>query len=165
MGSSKMVSGIHDVSINVLELLGMVVGAQVLITQQQLAPQEMGDCIQLRGDNEPSVAWIQRCRGGKEPRSGAIMRMLGVIEVSSGWLFQSSHVPGVLNSLADGISRWDPADIHANLCAAAPSVRWQEVELSQASQDLCSAVLGTASSADHLRRRLKELTWAFLGTG
>ena len=80
MGSSKMVSGIHDVSINVLELLGMVVGAQVLITQQQFAPQEMGDCIQMRGDNKPSVAWIQRWRGGKEPRSGAIMRMLGVIE-------------------------------------------------------------------------------------
>ena len=38
VGSSKMVSGIHDVSINVLELLGMVVGAQVLITQQQFAP-------------------------------------------------------------------------------------------------------------------------------
>ena len=165
VGSSKMVSGVNDISINVLELLGMVVGAQVLITQQQLVPQEMGDCIQLRGDNEPSVAWIQRCRGGKEPRSGAIMRLLGVIEVSSGWIFQSSHVPGVLNSLADGISRWHPADIHANLCAAAPTVRWQEVELDQASQDLCSAVLGPASSAALLRLRLKELTWAFLEPG
>ena len=87
---------VNDVSVNVLTLLGMVVGAQALITRQQFVPQEMGDCIQLRGDNEPSVAWIQRCRGGKEPRSGAILRMLGVIEVSSGWLFQSSHAPGVL---------------------------------------------------------------------
>jgi len=72
VGSSKMVSGVNDVSINVLELLGMVVGAEILITQQQFVPQEMGDCIQLGGDNESSVAWIQRCRGGKEPRSGDI---------------------------------------------------------------------------------------------
>ena len=165
VGSSKMVSGVNDISINVLELLGMVVGAQVLITQQQFVPQEMGDCIQLRGDNEPSVAWIQRCRGGKEPRSGALMRLLGVVEVSSGWTFQSSHVPGVLNSLADGISRWHPDDVHTNLCAAAPTVQWQEVELNQASQDLCSAVLGAASSAPHLRLCLKELTWACLGAG
>jgi len=110
---------VNDISINVLELLGMVVGALVLITQQQYVPQALGDCVQLRRDNEASVAWIQRCRGGKEPRSGAIMRMLEVVEVSSGWLFQSSHVPGVLNSTADGTSRWHPHDIYANLCAAA----------------------------------------------
>ena len=94
--SSKIIFGVNDISSNVLELLDMVVGAQALITQQQCVPQEMGNCIQLRGDYEPSVAWIQRCRGGREPRFGALMRMLELVEVSSGWLFQSSHVPGVL---------------------------------------------------------------------
>lgn len=154
VGSSKLVSGVNDISINVLELLGMVVGAQALVTQQQYVPQEMGDRIQLRGDNEPSVAWSQRCREGKQPWSGAIMRMLGVVEVSCGWLFQSSHVSGALNSLADGICRWHP-DVHANLCAAAPAIPWQEVELNQASRDLCSAGLGAASSAAHSRLHLK----------
>lgn len=165
VGASKSVSECADVSINVLELLGMVAAAWVLIVQQRHVPVSAGDCIQLRGDNEASVAWIERCRGGREPRSGALMRMLGAIEVSSGWLFQSSHVPGVLNSLADGISRWPAADVYDNLCAAAPHVRWQEVELNRAGREMCSTVLGPASSASHLRERLNELTWAFLEAG
>ncbi|CAB1112908.1 unnamed protein product [Ectocarpus sp. CCAP 1310/34] len=123
VGSSKSVEGVDDISINVLP--------------------EAGNRVQLRGDNEDSVAWIQRCRGGKEPRSSALMRMLGAIEVSSGWLFQSSHVPGVLNSIADGISRWQPDDVYDNLCAAAPHVRWQEVESDEAAHKMCSAVLGS----------------------
>lgn len=53
------------------------------------------------------MAWVQRYGGGKEPRSGALMRMLGAIEVSSEWHFQALHVSGVLNSLADDISRWN----------------------------------------------------------
>ena len=45
-------------------------------------------------------------RGGKDPRSGALMRSLGgVLEMSRGWNFDSTHVPGVFNDVADGISR------------------------------------------------------------
>ena len=104
-GSSASVVGVNDVSINALELLGMLVGAWVFVVRQRRRPASAGDCVFLRGDNKPSVAWIQRCRGGKEPRSGALMRLLSVLQVSSGWLFRTSHVSGVLNSLADGISR------------------------------------------------------------
>lgn len=40
------------------------------------------------------------CRGIKEPRSGALMRLLGGLE------FNAQYVPGVFNNVADGISIW-----------------------------------------------------------
>ena len=41
--------------------------------------------------------------------------------MSSGWDFDALHVPGVLNDVADGISRWKESEIHANLLARAPT--------------------------------------------
>ena len=34
------------------------------------------------------------------------MRMLGRLEIKGGWDHTAKHIPGVLNTLADGISRW-----------------------------------------------------------
>ena len=105
-GSSTVVTGENDISINALELLGMVVSAWVLVSPCAERPSATGDCVLLRGDNEAAVAWVRRCRGGKEPRSGALMRLLGALELSSGWHFDAKHVRGVFNVAADGISRW-----------------------------------------------------------
>ncbi|CAN0216390.1 unnamed protein product, partial [Laminaria digitata] len=91
----------------------MLFGAWLLVVSKHSRPTVAGDCVSLRGDNEASVAWIQRRRGAKEPRSNALMRLLGILEVSSDWNFQASHVPGVLNSTADAIFRWNRADVHA----------------------------------------------------
>ena len=41
------------------------------------------DYVLLRGDNEPAVHWVRRCRGGK-PRSGALMRLMGATELVGG---------------------------------------------------------------------------------
>ena len=84
-GSSKSVRGVDDLSINALELLDMVVSAFVLVSSCANRPSATGDCALLRGDNEAAVHWLRRCRGGLEPRSGGLMRLLGVLEVSSGW--------------------------------------------------------------------------------
>ena len=165
VGSSKHVVGVNDVSINVMELLGMVLGAWLLIVEQNYTPAIASDCVLLRGDNEASVAWIRRCRAGREPRAGALMRMLGVVEVSSGWHFQAEHVPGVLNSVADGISRWESNDVLPNLRLAAPHVSWQAVDLGARGRAMCSAVLGSSSSGALLRSRLNTLTWNFLEHG
>ena len=82
----------------------MLIEAWMLVVTERRRPVTAGDCVLLRGDNEPSVAWIRRCRGGNEHRLGALMRLLGALEVSREWRVQSPHVSGVLNSLADGIS-------------------------------------------------------------
>ena len=104
-GSSGSVGCEDDLSINVLELLGMVVSAWVLVVLCAERPSAKGDCVLLRGDNEAAVRWVRRCRGWLEPWSGALMRLLGVLEVSSGWHFDALHVRGIHNVVVDGISR------------------------------------------------------------
>ena len=78
-GSSKAVAGENDIPINVLELLGMVVSAWALVSPYAERPSATGDYVLLRGDNEAAAAWVRRCRGGKEPRSGALMRRPGAL--------------------------------------------------------------------------------------
>ena len=104
-GSSKSVRGVDDLSINVPGRLGMVVSAFVLVSSCADRPSVTGDRALLRGDNEAAVHLVRRCRGGLEPRSGALTRLLGVLEVSSGWYFEATHMRGIHNAAADGISR------------------------------------------------------------
>ena len=81
---------------------------------------ERGNYVLLRGDNEEAVQWVRRCRGGKEPRSGALMRFLGVLEMSSEHNFDALRVPGVLNDIADGISRWKESSVLASSSSETP---------------------------------------------
>ena len=91
----------NDLSINVLELLGMVIGAWVFLVQANTKPSYVRDSIRMRGDNSSAVAWVNKCRGGKEPRSGALIRILGCLEIGSDWHFDSTHVAGEQNTTAD----------------------------------------------------------------
>ena len=84
-GSSKSVRGVDDLPVNVLERLGMVKSAFVVVSSCADRPSATGDCALLRGDDEAPVRWGRRCQWGLEPRYGALMRLLGVLEVSSGW--------------------------------------------------------------------------------
>ena len=54
------------------------------------------------------------------------MRYLGVLEIASGWYFDAKHIPGILNDVADGISRWSRTSITTNLMALRPDVSWHE---------------------------------------
>ena len=100
-----------DLSMNVFELLAMVVTAWALTVHAGACPEFPGQSILMRGDNMSAVHWVNKCRGAKEPRSGALMRMMGALEMRNGWQFRAKHIKGVTNTLADGISRWDRADI------------------------------------------------------
>ena len=52
------------------------------------------------------------------------MRLLGCLQVGSGWCFDALHVAGVEDTIADGFSRWEPEDIDGNLQAFRPDVAW-----------------------------------------
>ena len=164
-GSSKSVDSVDDLSINVLELLGMVVSAFVLVYLCAERPSATGDCVLLRGDNEAAVHWVRRCRGGREPRSGALMRLLGVLELSSGWHFDATHVRGIHNVAADGISRWDRGYVLDNLCAVRPDIPWQVRELGTVGMSLCTSVLASDSCEMSLRPRLNALIWGIFAPG
>ena len=83
-GSRKAVADENDNSIDILELLGIVVSAWVLASPCAECPSLAGDCVLLRGDNEAAVKWVRRCRGDKKPRPGALMCFLGALDLSSG---------------------------------------------------------------------------------
>lgn len=82
--NSTIVTRENGNSINVAELLGMDMSAwmsvrlrvgSVLLTRAQQAP--------FCGDNESDVQWVKRYRGGEEPRSGVLVRVLGALELTS----------------------------------------------------------------------------------
>ena len=154
-----------DLSVNVFELLGMVLTAWALTVHAGTRPEYPGQSILMRGDNMSAVHWVNKCRGAQEPRSGALMRMLGCLEMRSGWRFRAKHIRGVHNTLADGISRWTRDEIAVNLHAYRPDIRWQEQLLGQEATDITSAVLASSSSDDQLRIRLNAITRQVSGLG
>ena len=105
---------------------------------------------------------MRRCRGGLEPRSGALMRLLGVLEVSSGWHFEATHVRGIHNATADGISRWDRGSVLDNWRAVRPNILLQVWELGTIGICLFTSVLASHTCDTPLWLRLNELFWGIL---
>ena len=68
-----------DLSTNVLELLAMVVTARAFTVHAKGVPRHVGERIIIRGDNMSAIHGVNRCRGGREPRAGALMPMLGCL--------------------------------------------------------------------------------------
>ena len=65
------VEGNDELSINVLELLGMVVGAWVFVVQTATKPSHARDSIRMRGDNSSAVCWVNKCRAGRRVARGS----------------------------------------------------------------------------------------------
>lgn len=116
------VESLNDLSINVLELLGMVVTACTFITQSNILPCYARDTILMPGEKTPAVQGVSKRRGVKEPRSGTLTPLLGCPEVGSGWWFDALHVAGVENTIPDDRSRWEPEAIDGNLRTFRPDV-------------------------------------------
>lgn len=154
-----------DLSINVFELLGMVMTAWALTVHAGAVPDYPGQSVLMRGDNQSACHWVNRARGAKEPRSGALMRMLGCLEMRNGWQFRAKHIKGLANTLADGISRWRHDEIADKLRAYRPDICWQEQHLGPEALEITCAVLASSSSEDQLRHRLKAITRQVSGLG
>ena len=94
-----------SITIHLLELVGMVLTARVMYELVGDRPESKGDPILMRGDNFAAVTWANRCGGARDKRAGMMMRMLGSLEIQEGWRYDAKNIPGVQNTLADGISR------------------------------------------------------------
>ena len=67
----KRVCKKNDLSMNVFELLGMVVvTVWALTVHADDRPEFPGQSVLMRGDNMSAVHWVNECRGAREPRSG-----------------------------------------------------------------------------------------------
>lgn len=86
-------------SVNVFELLGMVVTAGALAVQAGARPEYPGQSILIREESMSTVHWVNKCLGAKELRASALMRMLGCLEMRSEWRSRATHIKGVANTL------------------------------------------------------------------
>ena len=69
----------------------------------------------MRGDNAAAVSWIPRCGGSRNRRAALAMRLLGRLELTSGWSHDAEHIHGVQNVVADGICTLSKEKIARNL--------------------------------------------------
>ena len=114
----------NDLSIDLLELLSMVVTALTFVTQSDARPSLRTRHHCDAGGQHVRRSMVYKCSRGREPRSGALVRLLGCLEVGSGWCFDALYVAGVENTIANGISRWEPEDMDGNHHAFRPDVAW-----------------------------------------
>ena len=102
----------NRLSINFLELMGMVMTAYVMIVIRRDRLTKEEESVLMRGDSSSTGQWVINCGGGEgEERSGGRMRIMEVLEKIGGWSFQAKHVRGVENVLAGGITRWKKNEI------------------------------------------------------
>ena len=132
-----------SITINLLELIGMMMSAFVMQITENDRPEYAGDRVLLRGDNVSAVSWLNRCGGAREKRAALlVMRIMGRLEITSGWSHKAKHIPGVLNVLlADGISRSPPDQIAEKLRTHVNEGGWRQVPLGQNSLDFLSILL------------------------
>ena len=97
--------------------------------------------------------------------SGTLMRMLGCLEMRSGWYFRAKHVRGVAKTLADGISRWERDNVNRHIREYRPDINWQERGLGQTGRDPCTGIMASSTSVSQLWTRLSALTRHLSGLG
>ena len=101
--------GYDSLSINVLELFGMVWTAYVMVVIRTDLPRG-------EGGHSSAVQWVLICIGRKnDVRAGCLMRILGELEVKGQWGFQVKPVVGMNSYLASMIARCEPRKINAEL--------------------------------------------------
>ena len=75
------------------------------------------------------------------------MRMLGRLEIEGGWRYDAKHIPGVQNTLADGISRWARSELADRVRQLTNTYVWCEQAIGVRGGRLCKIVLQTTNIA------------------
>ena len=120
-------------------------------------PECKGDPILMRGDNFAAVTWANRCGGARDKRAGLMMRMLGRLEIQGGWGYDAKHIPGVQNTLADGISRWPRSELADRVRKLTNTDDWSEQSIGTRGERLCEIVLQTKNIAPRHDNMLWEI--------
>ena len=95
------------ITINPLELRGVVVVARVMLELVGDSSDAAGDPILVRGDSMAAESWLSPSGGGVTDKRACLpMIMLGRLELAGGWNHNVKHIPGVQNTSAGGVPRW-----------------------------------------------------------
>lgn len=146
-----------SVTINLLELVGMVITGWSMFELGGDRPETKGDPLLMRGDNFAAVTWSNRCGGARDKRAGLMMRMLGRLEILGGWRYEAKHIPGKKNTLADGISRWPRSQLAENVKQLTNTDDWTELPIGPRGERICEIVLQTKNIAPRHDNTLWEL--------
>ena len=134
---------IYTITINLLELLGMVVTSWVMLELVGDGPGAADDSFLMRGDNMAAVSWVSRSGGATDKRTCLLTRMLAHLELAGGWNHSAKHIPGVQNTLADGISRWPREMLADKVRELTHSCDWREESIGPRGLGICYFVLQT----------------------
>ena len=88
------------------------------------------------------------------------MRMLGRLEIQGGWRYDAKHIPGVQNTLADGISRWPRSELADRVRQLTNTDDWSEQSIGAREERLCEIVLQTKSISPRHDNMLWEIMTA-----
>jgi hypothetical protein len=137
------------VYINELELTGMIVNAIMTLRNRELVLRLLHteQPILLIGDNTSAVQWLKKAGMTRRAHTaGALMRIMGAVEVASGLVFQSQHLAGDLNDVADYLSRGRIGDPDHSASDAVAAVL-ASVPLTQVPRHILSTVCGALGSS------------------
>ena len=94
-----------------------VMHVYVMMVVKGDGPEREGESVMMKGDNMTVVYWVHQLH------AGGFMRLMGGAEDRSGWCFQVKHLKGVINTLADGETRWDSSTLLEELTNRTPDVK------------------------------------------
>ena len=146
------------ITINLLERLGMVVTAWRMLEMRGDAPEAVEDPIAMRGDNVAAVTRINRCGGARDKRACLLMRMLGRLKIKGEWSHDAKLMPGVQNTLTDGISRWSRTEIAEWIRDVTNSHAWAEQPIGPRRNEIFGIVLQTKN----LQTRHDDSLWRIM---
>ena len=108
-----------------------------------------------------AVSWITRCGGARERRACLLMRMLGRLELTGGWNPTDKHIPGVRNTLVDGISRWPRLIVSDNVKELTNSNEWSEQDIGSWGVGIFDLVLQTKN----ILTKYDDILWNLMMNG
>lgn len=135
----------NALNINLVERLGMVLTTLVMCDVAGDSPLQDGDVACMQGDSTSAVSWANKCGKTKDPGAAALMRVLGMLELRSGWCLSAHRRAGCDHIVAGGIFRLPLTLTPSRTNATLPSPEWQEVQLGARGGITCSAMLQECS--------------------
>ena len=126
-----------SITINLLELLGMVVTAWVMLELVGDGADVMSDPLLMRGDNTAAVSLFSRCGGGGTNKHAYSQEYSDVLKHSA------KHIPRVRNTLADSIFRRPRVILADKVRELTKSDDWSEQNVETRSKEISDIVLQT----------------------
>ena len=119
----------NRLSINVLELVGMVVAAYVMIVIRKDRPMEEEESVRMRRDSSSGVQWVITAGGEWRGDIGRDDENHGDVGADRGVKFPSKTIVGRGKRLDDGITRGKEDDTQTRLTVECPNVLLHAQEL------------------------------------